>query len=203
MNERSDTEMLLYNIDVGVAITGSFCTYETIFTALEKLVEEGADVTAIFSTNSATTDSRFGDAEAHINRAREITKKEPLTSITQAEPVGPKKMFDILMIAPCTGNTLAKLANGITDTPVLMAAKSHLRNNRPLVIYLSSNDSLSMNLKNIGLLMNMKNIFFVPFGQDNYITKPNSMISHEKYILPAILNALEDKQIQPVIYTTT
>lgn len=191
--------MLLTEKKVGIALTGSFCTYETIFQEMQNLINEEADITTIFSNNASCTNSRFGDAEAHLKRAKEITGKPAITTIVGAEPVGPKKMFDVLMIAPCTGNTLAKLANGITDTPVLMAVKSHLRNNRPVVIYLSSNDSLSMNLKNIGLLMNTKNIFFVPFGQDDCAGKPNSMISKANLIIPTILCSLENKQLQPVI----
>lgn len=191
--------MLLSGINVGVAMTGSFCTYEKIFIELEHLVSEEANVTTIFSDNSSTINSRFGYAKTHLERAEKITGKKPITTIVDAEPIGPTKMFDILLISPCTGNTLAKLANGITDTPVLMAAKSHLRNNRPLVIHLSSNDSLSMNLKNIGLLINSKNIYFVPFGQDNCIGKPNSMISHPELIIPTLLSAFEEKQLQPVI----
>jgi len=191
--------MLLSGINVGVAMTGSFCTYEKIFKALDQLVEEEANVTTIFSNNSSTIDSRFGDAKTHLARAEKITGKKPITTIVGAEPIGPTKMFDILLISPCTGNSLAKLANGITDTPVLMAAKSHLRNNRPLVIHLSSNDSLSMNLKNIGLLANTKHIYFVPFGQDNCIGKPNSMISNPELIIPTLLSALQEKQLQPVI----
>ena len=113
--------------------------------------------------------------------------------------MGPKSMLDLLIIAPCTGNTLSKLANGISDTPVLMAAKAHLRNNRPLVIFLSTNDALGMNLKNIGILLNTKNIFFVPFGQDNYLSKPNSMIAHVDLIEDTIEKALGGRQIQPVI----
>ena len=191
--------MLLSEKKVGIALTGSFCTYETIFQEMQNLINEEADITTIFSTNAAYTNSRFGEAKDHLKRAEELTGKPPITTLVDAEPVGPKKMFDVLIIAPCTGNTLAKLANGITDTPVLMAVKSHLRNNRPVVIYLSSNDSLSMNLKNIGLLMNTKNIFFVPFGQDDSAKKPNSMISKTNLIIPTLLCSLENKQLQPVI----
>ena len=128
-----------------------------------------------------------------------MTGKEPILTIPEAEPIGPKSMLDILVIAPCTGNTLSKLANGISDTPVLMAAKSHLRNNKPLVISLSTNDALGMNLKNIGILLNTKNIYFVPFGQDNYKTKPNSMIARVELLADTIASALSYRQIQPVI----
>lgn len=191
--------MTLAGCNVGVALTGSFCTYDKIFTELEHLVTEKANVTTIFSNSSQTIDSRFGNAKDFMDKALILTGNIPITTIKDAEPIGPKNLLDILIIAPCTGNTLAKLATGITDSPVLMAAKAHLRNNKPLVISLSSNDSLSINLKNIGILLNSKNIFFVPFGQDNYKSKPNSMIAHTELIIPTLLGALEGKQLQPVI----
>jgi dipicolinate synthase subunit B len=189
----------LFDKKIGVAMTGSFCTYEKIWQELSNLVAEGAKVRTVFSYNAQTLDSRFGKAEDFLKKAEEITGQSPITTIVQAEPIGPKGLFDIMVIAPCTGNTLAKLATGITDSPVLMAAKSHLRNNRPVVICLSSNDSLSMNLKNVGLLMNTKNIYFVPFGQDNCVGKPNSMVAHTELIIKTLEEALEGKQIQPVI----
>lgn len=129
----------------------------------------------------------------------EITGKKPILTIPEAEPIGPKSMLDLLVIAPCTGNTLSKLANGISDSPALMACKSHLRNNKPVVISLSTNDALGMNLKNIGILLNTKNIYFVPFGQDNYKTKPNSMIAHVGLLNETIRQALAHRQLQPVI----
>ncbi len=185
--------------NIGIAVTGSFCTFQQIFTELEQLAQTGASLYTIFSDNAHLTDSRFGKAETFLEKARAITGREPITTIPDAEPIGPKALFDILLIAPCTGNTLSKLANGISDTPVLMAAKAHLRNNRPLVISLSTNDALGMNLKNIGILLNTKNIYFVPFGQDNYRKKPNSMIAHTELIPQTIEQALLGKQIQPVI----
>lgn len=185
--------------NIGVAFTGSFCTYENTFQALERLSELNANLYTIFSNAASSINSRFGSHDEFIQRAKTITKKEPIFSIQQAEPIGPKNMFDILVIAPCTGNTLSKLANGITDTPVLMAAKSHLRNNKPLVISLATNDALGMNLKNIGVLLNTKNIFFVPFGQDNHELKPNSMIAHIDMLPETIHEALSYHQIQPVI----
>lgn len=187
------------NKNIGVAITGSYCTYNKIFDEIKNLVATGANLYTIFSDNASTTDSRFGNADDFINLAKELTGKNPITTIPDAEPIGPNAMFDILIIAPCTGNTLSKLANGISDTPVLMAAKAHLRNNKPLVISLSTNDALGMNLKNIGILLNTKNIYFVPFGQDNYLSKPNSMISHTELMVETINYALEAKQLQPVI----
>ncbi|MBE5958017.1 MAG: dipicolinate synthase subunit B [Lachnospiraceae bacterium] len=184
---------------IGIAITGSYCTFGKIFKELENLAETKADLYPIFSYNAASTDTRFGVHNEFIEKATKITGKKPITSIAEAEPIGPKKLFDILVIVPCTGNTLSKLANGISDTPVLMAAKAHLRNNKPVVIFLASNDALGMNLKNIGILLNTKNIYFVPFGQDNYVEKPNSMVSQIEFLNYTIASALEGKQIQPVI----
>lgn len=187
------------NKNIGIGLTGSFCTFSNIFKEIDKLSKTNANITTIFSNHAATTNSRFGESEVFLRKAEEISKKPPITTITGAEPIGPKGLLDLLIIAPCTGNTLSKLANGISDTPVLMAAKAHLRNNRPLVIFLSTNDALGMNLKNIGILLNTKNIYFVPFGQDNYISKPNSMIAHMDLIEDTIKMAFEGKQIQPVI----
>ncbi len=184
---------------IGIGFTGSFCTYEKIFTALEELKTTGAILLPVFSTNASSLDSRFGTSASFLERARALTGKEPITTIPGAEPIGPKGLMDILVIAPCTGNTLSKLANGISDTPVLMAAKSHLRNNRPLVLSLSTNDALGMNLKNIGILLNTKNIYFVPFGQDDYQAKPNSMTAFTELLAETIDCALLGKQIQPVI----
>lgn len=189
----------LEGINIGIAMTGSYCTYEKTFKTLEALKDAGANLIPIFSYQASSTDSRFGTHKDFIHRMEKITGKSPIMTIPEAEPIGPKSMLDILVIAPCTGNTLSKLANGISDTPVLMAAKSHLRNNKPVVISLSTNDALGMNLKNIGILLNTKNIYFVPFGQDNYKAKPNSMIAHVELLSDTILQALNYKQIQPVI----
>ena len=185
---------------VGVALTGSFCTFSRIFPQLQALTEAGADVTAIFSDAAGTTDSRFGEAAGFLQEAERITGKKPVRTIAEAEPIGPASLLDILVIFPCTGNTAAKLANGITDTPVLMAAKAHLRNEKPLVVYLSTNDGLSMNMKNIGLLLNAKHVYFVPFGQDNPANKPNSLVAHTDMLIPTLELALEGRQIQPVLY---
>lgn len=185
--------------NVGIALTGSFCTYDKIFPEIERLVSEKANVYTIFSEVSQITDTRFGNAADFFKRAEEITGNKPITTLTQAEKLGPGNLLDIIAITPCTGNTLAKLANAITDSTVLMAVKGLLRNNKPAIIGVSTNDALSNNLKNIGLLINNKNIYFVPFGQDNYKGKPNSMVAHFDMILPTIEEALEGKQIQPVI----
>lgn len=184
---------------VGIALTGSFCTFDKIFIELKKLVEAGADVYTIFSNASQQITSRFGNPEEFMKRAEEITGRKPIVTIEGAEPIGPKGYLDILVIFPCTGNTIAKLANGITDTPVLMSAKAHLRNNKPLVISVSTNDALGMNMKNIGLLLNAKNIYFVPFGQDDPVKKNNSLIAHTEKLIPTLELALEGEQYQPIL----
>lgn len=191
--------MKLNDKRIGVALSGSFCTYDKVFKELQKLVDEGAKVQTIFSDASQTIDSRFGKAEEFVQKAERLTGIRPMRTIAEAEPIGPKELLDLLIILPCTGNTIAKLANGITDTPVLMAAKAHLRNEKPLLLSVSTNDALGMNMKNIGLLLNAKHIYFVPFGQDNPQKKPNSMIAHTELLLDAAKKALEGKQYQPVI----
>lgn len=191
--------MELQGKKIGVAFTGSFCTYERVFIELKNLVQEGAQVQTIFSNAAQSIDSRFGNAEDFVKEAEKITGIAPMLTIAEAEPIGPKGLLDLLVILPCTGNTIAKLANGITDSPVLMAAKAHLRNERPLLLSISTNDALGMNMKNIGLLLNAKHVYFVPFGQDNAEKKPNSMIAHTELLVPAAKAALEGKQYQPVI----
>lgn len=184
---------------IGVALTGSFCTYQKVFEQIKKLQEAQAEIVTIFSDVSQKINSRFGEAEDFMKEAERITGTKPLLTIDEAEPIGPKSLLDLLIILPCTGNTIAKLANGITDSPVLMAAKAHLRNDKPLLISISTNDALGMNMKNIGLLLNAKNIYFVPFGQDNPEKKPNSMIAKTDLVIPAAEAALEGRQYQPVI----
>lgn len=184
---------------VGFAITGSFCTFSAIKKELEILKKREINIIPIFSFNAYNTDTRFGKAEDFVKYVEEITENKAVNTIAEAEKFGPNDILDILIIAPCTGNTLAKFNNGITDTPVLMAAKGHVRTGRPLVISISTNDALGMNFKNIGSLLNTKNVFFVPFGQDNCFAKPNSMIAHTELIIPTLEMALDKKQIQPVI----
>ena len=184
---------------IGVALSGSFCTYKKVFQELEKLAEEGAQIQTIFSDAAQSIDSRFGKAEDFVKEARRITGRKPMLTISEAEPIGPESLLDLLILFPCTGNTIAKLANGITDTPALMAAKAHLRNEKPLLLSISTNDALGMNMKNIGLLLNAKHIYFIPFGQDNPQKKPNSMIAHTELLIPAAKAALEGKQYQPLI----
>lgn len=184
---------------IGIAFTGSFCTYEKAMKELENLAKTGAELQCIFSEHSQEIDSRFGKAEDFLKQAEQITGKSVIKTIHQAEPIGPKSLLDLLVILPCTGNTVAKLANGITDTAVLMAAKAHLRNQKPLVVSLSTNDALGMNMKNIGMLLNAKNIYFIPFGQDDPVKKPNSMVAHTELLIPTLECALEGIQYQPVI----
>ncbi len=191
--------MSIKNIKIGFALTGSFCTFEKTIEQMENLVNLGAEVIPIMSYNSYNLNTKFGTASDHINKIKKITNKDIIHTIQEAEPIGPKKMTDIMLIAPCSGNTIAKLANGITDTPVTMAAKSHLRNQRPLVIAISTNDALSGSAENIGKLLNRKNYYFIPFRQDNPITKPNSLVFDSKMIVETLEKALELEQIQPII----
>ena len=184
---------------IGVAICGYFCTFDKVFGEIELLAKDGAKIYPIFSDAAKSIESRFGKPEEFLKRAEEISGHKPIMKIAEAEPIGPGGYLDILAIIPCTGNTAAKLANGITDTPVLMAAKAHLRNNKQLVIFISTNDGLGMNMKNIGLLLNTKNIYFVPFGQDDAQKKPNSLVAHCGKIRPALEMALEGKQLQPLL----
>ncbi|MBO6015529.1 MAG: dipicolinate synthase subunit B [Lachnospiraceae bacterium] len=190
---------MINGLTVGWAITGSFCTFEKIKEQMRRLAEQGAVIIPIFSYNTASMDSRFTKAEDFVRQIETIAGRKGIYTIPEAEPIGPSSMLDVLLISPCTGNTLAKFCNGITDTPVLMAAKAHIRNEKPVVLSVSSNDSLGMNFKNIGQLMNMKHIFFVPFGQDDHIKKPTSMIAHVDLIEETILAAMEGRQLQPVI----
>jgi len=191
--------MDISNLTIGFALTGSFCTFKKVMPEVKKLVDMGANVIPIMSENARTMDTRFGKAQDFIDQLEQITGNSLISSINMAEPIGPKALLDVLVIAPCTGNTLGKLSNGITDTCVTMAAKAHLRNNKPLIIAVSTNDGLGANAKNIGLLLNMKNIYFVPFGQDDPLKKQNSLVAHMDMIIPTIESALNHKQIQPVL----
>lgn len=185
-------------MNIGFAVCGSFCTYSQVFPIME-LLGRDYQVTPIFSEAAYTIDSRFGRASEHIETATDICGTEPLHTIAQAEPIGPKKLFDILVIAPCTGNTLAKLAHGIADGPVTMAAKSHLRNGRPILLAVSTNDALGAAAENIGKLMARKHYYFVPYTQDSAIDKPTSMVADFTQIPQALTAALEGRQMQPVI----
>ena len=183
---------------IGFALCGSFCTFSKVFPVMEELAEFHT-VTPIFSYSAATLDSRFGTAADHLARAEAICGTPPLLTIPEVEPVGPKKLFDILVIAPCTGNTLAKLAHSIADGPVTMAAKSHLRNGRPILLAVSTNDALAGAAENIGKLLGKKYYYFVPFGQDDPKNKPTSMVAHFEMIPRATEAALEGRQIQPIL----
>ena len=195
--------MVISDCTVGMGITGSFCSFEKTKDVAKRLVESFAHVTPVFSYNAQMMNTRFGKAGDFMHTISEITGDEGIRTLQEAERVGPGKLFDVMVIYPCTGNTAAKLANGIVDTPVLLAAKAHLRNGRPLVIGISTNDALGINFKNIGKLMNMKNIYFVPFGQDNCKSKPNSMIAKMELLPDTIEAALAGKQIQPILQTPT
>ncbi len=185
-------------MNIGFALCGSFCTYSQVFPIMEALSREHR-ITPIFSDAACAVDSRFGTAPEHIAHARQICGVEPLHTISQVEPIGPKKLLDILIIAPCTGNTLAKLAHSIADTPVTMAAKSHLRNGRPVLVAVSTNDALAGAAENIGKLLSRKHFYFVPFGQDDPQGKPTSMVADFARIPQAMEEALNGRQLQPLI----
>lgn len=186
---------------VGFALTGSFCTFATIIKELEKIAKEDwLSIQPILSETSYTTDTRFGKAKDFIEQIEQITRKKIWHTIPECEPIGPKNLLDALIIAPCTGNTIGKIANGITDSSVTMAAKANLRNKNPLIIAVSTNDGLGANAKNIGLLLNMQHVYLVPFGQDAPQSKPTSLVAHMDQILPTLHAALEKKQLQPLLY---
>ena len=186
-------------ITIGFGLTGSYCTFSKVIAQMEALVQSGYRVVPILSEHTSAIDTRFGTAEEHKKRMKAITGEEILESLPQVEPIGPKRSLDLLLIAPCTGNTIAKLANGIADTSVTLAAKSHLRNNRPVVIAVSTNDGLGANARNIGILLARKHIYMVPFGQDDYMEKENSLVAHFDLIPNTIASALEGKQLQPIL----
>jgi dipicolinate synthase subunit B len=183
---------------VGFALCGSFCTFASVFPVMESLAKSHT-VVPIFSQIAATTDSRFGTAQAHLSRAEAICGRKPILTIEAAEPIGPKKLLDALIIAPCTGNTLSKLAHSVADTPVTMAAKSHLRNGRPVIVAVSTNDALCGAAENIGKLRARKNYYFVPFGQDDPVQKPTSMVADFKMIPETLDAAIAGHQIQPIL----
>lgn len=191
--------MNLEGIKIGFVLTGSFCTFKKTIPEIKKLVQNGAEVIPVMSYNAYNSDTKFGKAQDFIDEIETITDKKIIHTIQDAEPIGPKKMTDIMIIAPATGNTIAKLANDIIDTPATMAAKSHLRNNNPLIIAPSTNNALSGNAENIGKLLNRTNYYFVPFRQDNPITKPRSVVFDSSYIEKTIQYALEGEQIQPIL----
>ena len=184
---------------IGFAMTGSFCTFERVLRQMEALVRRGSEVVPVLSFNAGTLDTRFMTAEHLRARIVEITGNEPIDTLAGAEPIGPKKMTDVFLIAPATGNSLAKLAGGIYDTPALLGAKSHLRNDRPLVLAVSTNDGLGAAAQNIGRLLNVRNIYFVPFGQDDPVKKPRSLVADFTQIPRTIAAALSGVQMQPML----
>ncbi len=185
-------------LSVGLAVTGSFCTFDRLLAQIDGLKARGMDLTPILSFNAAGIDTRFGKAEDFKRKLAEKTGHEPLLTLTQVEPIGPKKMFDILIVAPCTGTTLGRLAGGISDTPVTLAVKSHLRRSRPVVLAVSTNDALGGSMRNISLLKNTKHIFFVPMRQDDPVNKPNSLVADFSLIGDTAMAALQGLQIQPL-----
>ncbi|TCL61797.1 dipicolinate synthase subunit B [Hydrogenispora ethanolica] len=191
--------MRFAGIHIGFALTGSHCTIPDVLPYLQQLQEEGAELTPIFSAAVLTTDTRFGKAKELYQKVVAITGKEPLTTIVEAEPIGPQNKLDLVVVAPCTGNTLAKLAQGITDSSVTMACKAQLRNNKPVVLAVATNDGLSGNARNLGILLNRRNVYFVPFGQDAPHTKQTSLNAKMSLIPETILEALRQRQIQPVL----
>ncbi len=191
--------MRLENIKIGFCLTGSFCTFTKVFKEIGNLVNEGAIVTPIISSVVDQCDSRFITAGDTKTVLKDITGNDVINTISKAEPIGPQKLFDIMVVAPCTGNTMAKLANGITDTPVTMAVKAHLRNNLPVVIGISTNDGLGACAKNLGLLLNTKNFYFIPFGQDDPVNKEKSLVLRETKMMDAVCEALVGKQLQPML----
>ena len=183
---------------LGLALCGSYCTFDKLFDSAEQLREK-YELIPIMSENAAETDTRFGTAAENIRRLRQLCGRDVATTVSEVEPLGPKLPMDALLIAPCTGNTLAKLAHGITDSSVTMAAKAHLRNGRPLIIAFSTNDGLSGSAENIGRLLNRKNIYFVPFSQDDPITKPRSLQADFSLLAQSVEAALDSRQIQPIL----
>ncbi|KIL41389.1 dipicolinate synthase subunit B [Gordoniibacillus kamchatkensis] len=186
-------------LTVGYALTGSHCTLEEVMPQIRRFVDAGANVVPIVSYSVQTTDTRFGNASDWLQQLRDITGNDIVDSIVKAEPLGPSKLMDVMVIAPCTGNTTSKLANAMTESPVLMAAKAQMRNQRPLVLAISTNDGLGLNAANIAKLLIMKNIYFVPFGQDAPKVKPNSLVARMDLVMETCEAALQGKQLQPLL----
>ena len=188
------------NIKIGYIFTGSFCTFSKSISKMKDLIKLGADIIPIMSFNSYKLNTRFGKAEDFIKDIEIATGNNIIHTIAEAEPIGPKKLTDVMVVCPCTGNTISKLANDIIDTPATMAVKSHLRNNLPVIIAVSTNNALSSNAENIGKLLNRKNYYFVPFKQDNPITKPRSIVADFDMLEKTIESALINEQISPILY---
>ena len=186
-------------LTVGYALSGSHCTFAEVMPEIKRFVDAGANVVPIVSNTLVSTDTRFGTAKEWQEQLTGITGNEIISTIVQAEPLGPSKLLDVLVIAPCTGNTTSRLANAITDSAVLMAAKAQMRNSRPVVLAISTNDGLGLNAANIAKLLVAKNIYFVPFGQDNPDQKPNSLVARMNLVMEACEAALQGKQLQPLL----
>jgi len=186
-------------VRIGCVMTGSFCTFSEVFESWRALKDEGAELYPIMSFNACRTDTRFYPAAEAVRIFEEISGRKIWNCIEQVEPIGPKQLLDLLIVAPCTGNTLAKIACGITDTPAALAVKSHLRNGRPVLIAVSTNDGLGQSAKNLGALLPVKHIYFVPFRQDDYIHKPNSLVADFSLLPDSAAAALSEQQIQPVL----
>lgn len=193
------SEKILKGKRIGFGLTGSHCTYDAVFPEIEKLVNEGAEVLPIVTYTVKTTNTRFGEGEEWVKKLEQLTGNEVIDTIVKAEPLGPKIPLDCMVIAPLTGNSMSKLANAMTDSPVLMAAKATMRNHRPVVLGISTNDALGLNGVNLMRLMAAKNIYFIPFGQDAPHAKPNSMVARMTLLHDTVLAALEGKQLQPVV----
>jgi dipicolinate synthase subunit B len=192
--------MLADGIKIGFGFTGAYCVFDQVFPELERMAAAGADVTPVVSYQVAVTDSRYGRAKDFLERMKKITGVDAIQTIPDAEIFNKQgEPLDILVIAPCTGSSLSKLADGATDTPVLMMAKELFRNNKPVVLGIATNDGLGISAKSIGTLLNTKNVYFIPFGQDNPVQKPNSLVAKFELTLPAILQALKKEQLQPVL----
>ena len=191
--------MDIKNKKIGYIFTGSFCTFSKSIPIIKELKKLGADIIPIMSYNSYESDTKFGTSSSIIKEIEEITNKKIIHTIPGAEPIGPKKLTDIMVICPCSGNTISKLAYDIIDTPATMAAKSHLRNDLPIVIAVSTNNGLGANAENIGKLLNRRNYYFVPFTQDNPITKPRSVVADFNMVIKTIEYALDGKQISPIL----
>ena len=186
-------------IRIGFALTGSFCTFARVMDVIQTLVRQGCEVTPILSFHAAQLDTRFGDAAMWRGKLFALTGRQPIDTIQAAEPIGPKGLFDVLVVAPCTGNTLSKLAHSVTDTPVVMAVKSHLRGDKPVVLAVSTNDGLSGSAANIGALLNRRYYYFVPFRQDAPDAKPRSLVADMERIPDTVQAALQGRQLQPLL----
>lgn len=194
-----EVSMLLKDVKIAFALTGSYCVFDQVIPQVARLVEEGAEVYPVVSYEVAVTDSRFGKAEDFLNQLKNITGKEVIQTMETAEPIGVVYPCDLAVLSPCTGNSLSKLADGASDTPALMVAKGMFRNNKPVVVGIATNDGLGISAKNLGILLAAGNVFFIPFGQDDYEKKPSSLVSKFELTIPAVRKALEREQLQPIL----